>query len=100
MPINEAAGRSIDPEPDDDDPCHGPEDTTCPSCGLGFVQSDTEPVAWQYRWRVKADADWTEWREINEIGANHYAGLPDHEVRPLYTARLALTRNRRNDTPR
>lgn len=22
-------------EPDSDDPCHGPEDTTCPSCGLG-----------------------------------------------------------------
>jgi hypothetical protein len=20
-----------------DDPCHGPEDTTCPSCGLGGV---------------------------------------------------------------
>jgi hypothetical protein len=20
---------------EDDDPCHGPQDTTCPSCGLG-----------------------------------------------------------------
>src|SRR6478672_3504725 len=28
-----------------DDPCHGPQDTVCPSCGLGQAQSDAEPVA-------------------------------------------------------
>jgi hypothetical protein len=50
-----------------------------------LVQSDAEPVAWRYRWRVNAGVEWTKWREVDEIGAKYYAGLPDHEVQPLYT---------------
>jgi chromosome segregation ATPase len=29
------ARAALSPADEDDDPCHGPQDTTCPSCGLG-----------------------------------------------------------------
>jgi hypothetical protein len=50
-----------------------------------LAQSDAEPVAWRYRWRVNAGVEWTKWREVNEIGAKYYFSLPDHEVQSLYT---------------
>jgi hypothetical protein len=50
-------------------------------------QSDAEPVAWQYRWRIPGSVEWTNWSEISEFAAKRYIEC-DHnnEVRPLYTA--------------